>query len=212
MKTRARNAPAVSLTPATRRSETGRARWRAPFAAAHCCAIVLVAVLPVAARAADLNAVNRAAQTASMPGVGTAVPSLGLGAVLQTLFGLAVVIGLVFACAWVARRFGLQPSARNNVVRTVGGVSLGGKERVAVVEIGDTWLVLGAAPGNVRLLHTLPAGSTGVPGSVGSGGDQARTDTADGTATPAGSFGSRFRAALAEEAKKRFSRPSGGGK
>jgi flagellar protein FliO/FliZ len=91
-------------------------------------------------------------------------------------------------------------------------VSLGGKERVAVVEIGDTWLVLGAAPGNVRLLHTLPAGSTGVPGSGGSGGDRAGTDAADETSMPAGSFGSRFRAALAEEAKKRFSRPSGGGK
>ena len=47
-------------------------------------------------------------------------------------------------------------------MKTIGGASLGGKERVAVVEIGDTWLVLGAAPGNVRLLHTMPAGSAAV--------------------------------------------------
>src|SRR5690348_16277132 len=83
--------------------------------ASHAAALVLAAALatvaPLAADAADLNAVNHAASIASGVGAGTAVPSLGVGAVLQTLVGLAVVIGLVFACAWLARRFGLQPSA-----------------------------------------------------------------------------------------------------
>ena len=152
--------------------------------------------------AADMNAVNNAAKIASGVGAGTAVPSVGVGAVLQTLVGLAVVIALVFACAWLARRFGLQPSARGQLVRTVGGVSLGGKERVAVVQIGDTWLVVGAAPGNVRLLHTMPAPEAG----ASSGGGE--TDPA---AIP-GTLGTRFRAALADEARKRFSRPSDGGK
>lgn len=188
-------------------------------------ALVSMAIAPLAADAADLNAVNHAASIASGVGAGTAVPSLGIGAVLQTLVGLAVVIGLVFGCAWLARRFGLQPSARGNVVRTVGGVSLGGKERVAVVEIGDTWLVLGAAPGNVRLLHTLPAGSIDLargarisPGSSGSSASSASSASSGSPASPddvamqADTFGSRFRAALASEAKKRFTRPSGGGK
>ncbi len=162
-----------------------------------------------AAAAADMNAVNNAAKIASGVGAGTAVPSVGVGAVLQTLVGLAFVVALVFACAWLARRFGLQPSARGQLVRTVGGVSLGGKERVAVVEIGDTWLVVGAAPGNVRLLHTMPAPTAGEGrGSGGSGGGE--TDVAKGPLP--GTFGSRFRAALADEARKRFSRPSGGGK
>lgn len=162
---------------------------------------------PVNARAADMNAVNHAAQMASNVGAGTAVPALGVGAVLQTVFGLVVVIGLVFACAWLARRFGLQPGgSRGGLVKTVGGASLGGKERVTVVEIGDTWLVLGAAPGNVRLLHTMPAGSTG--------GDTSATaplsqDSATGTALP-GSFGQRFREALKGEVGKRFNRPNGG--
>jgi flagellar protein FliO/FliZ len=97
-------------------------------------------------------------------------------------------------------------------VRTVGGVSLGGKERVAVVEIGDTWLVLGAAPGSVRLLHTLPAphASTRDTGTTPPGSNDLDADAAQGPS--AGTFGSRFRAALADEARKRFSRPSGGGK
>lgn len=173
-------------------------------------AAALTAV-PLSALAADLNAVNNAARIASSVGAGTAVPAIGFGAVLQTIVALAVVVGLVFACAWVARRFGLQPSGRGNVLKIVGGLSLGGKERVAVVEIGDTWLVLGAAPGNVRLLHTLPAGSAHVsPGAPGSAGGPDAESVA--YATSPGTFGTRFRAALAAETKKRFFRPSGGGK
>lgn len=158
------------------------------------------------AHAADMNAVNNAAQIASSVGAGTAVPSLGVGAVLQTIVGLAVVIGLVFGFAWLARRFGLQPGARGGIVKTIGGTSLGGKERVAVVEIGDTWLVLGAAPGNVRLLHTMPAGSaTGAPFPTGTPG------TPDGgPAQPHGTFGQRFRDALKHEAGKRFQRRASG--
>jgi flagellar protein FliO/FliZ len=180
----------------------------------------LALAAPREALAADLNAINHAASIASGVGAGTAAPALGIGAVLQTLFGLAIVVALVFACAWLARRFGLQPATRGNVLRMIGGLSLGGKERVAVVEIGDTWLVLGAAPGNVRLLHTLPAGRAAATASADAGGPGApgETDTphrpsssASAAAQP-GTFGSRFRAALAGEAKKRFFLPSGGGK
>nr|WP_245254139.1 flagellar biosynthetic protein FliO [Paraburkholderia sp. LEh10] len=165
------------------------------------------------AHAADMNAVNNAAKIASSVGAGTAVPSVGFGAVLQTIVGLAVVIGLVFGCAWLARRLGLQPGHRGGIVKTIGGTSLGGKERVAVVEIGDTWLVLGAAPGNVRLLHTMPAGSatgvtlpTGTPAAPG-----ARRDFTPGGPVPlSGTFGQRFRDALKHEAGKRFQRRASG--
>ena len=34
---------------------------------------------------------------------------------------------------------------------------VGQRERVVVVEVGGSWLVLGVAPGQVRALHTLPA-------------------------------------------------------
>ncbi|MGF6442695.1 flagellar biosynthetic protein FliO [Paraburkholderia youngii] len=150
------------------------------------------------AHAADMNAVNNAAKIASGVGAGSAVPALGVGAVLQTFVGLAVVIGLVFGCAWLARRFGLQPGQPGGLVKTVGGASLGGKERVAVVEIGDTWLVLGAAPGNVRLLHTMPAGSVAA-------------DTVVPSAEPlSGTFGQRFRDAMKGEVGKRFNAHRGG--
>jgi flagellar protein FliO/FliZ len=171
-----------------------------------------LALVSSSAVAADMNAVNHPTQVASNVGAGAAVPSLGIGALLQTVFGLLVVIGLVFACAWLARRFGLQPGNRSGLVKTIGGASLGGKERVAVVEIGDTWLVLGAAPGNVRLLHTMPAGSaTGAGPSGGALRPSAAGPGVAGTSgTLPGSFGQRFHDALKGEVGKRFNRPNGG--
>ncbi|MCA7974589.1 MULTISPECIES: flagellar biosynthetic protein FliO [Burkholderia] len=171
----------------------------------------MAAVLAVAASlacapagAADMNAVNHAGSIASSVTVGSAVPSLGIGAVLQTLVGLAVVIGLVFACAWLARRFGFQPARRGGPLKVVSSVGLGAKESATIVEIGDTWLVLGVAPGNVRLLHTLPAGS------VAAVAGPAASDASAGGASPGaglpGTFGSRFRDALAGEAAKRLGR------
>ncbi|MFM0053699.1 flagellar biosynthetic protein FliO [Caballeronia grimmiae] len=157
---------------------------------------------PLLARAADMNAVNHAAQIASSVGAGSAVPSLGFGAVLQTLLGLVIVIGFVFGCAWLARKLGYQGGKRSGLVKVIGGASLGNKERVAVVEVGGTWLVLGAGPGNVRLLHTMPAGSAEV---------ESVTDHAPSSSqTLQGSFGQRFRDALAGEANKRMQKFVGG--
>jgi flagellar protein FliO/FliZ len=183
------------------------------FAAAAVALAAPLALTSFSTYAADMNAVNNAARIASGVGAGSAVPSLGVGAVLQTIFGLLVVIGLVFACAWLARRFGLQPGNRGGLVKTIGGASLGGKERVAVVEIGDTWLVLGAAPGNVRLLHTMPAGSAvGLNASPDEPSPQGTTASGAGIASTAlpGTFGQRFREALKGEVGKRFNRRDGG--
>ncbi|MET3217594.1 UNVERIFIED_ORG: flagellar protein FliO/FliZ [Burkholderia territorii] len=174
------------------------------------CRAIAAAALAVAASlactpagAADMNAVNHAGSIASSVTVGSAVPSLGIGAVLQTLVGLAVVIGLVFACAWLARRFGFQPARRGGPLKVVSSVGLGAKESATIVEIGDTWLVLGVAPGNVRLLHTLPAGSVATAESTSTDAP-AGGNPSDG-ALP-GTFGSRFRDALAGEAAKHLGR------
>ncbi|WP_175907843.1 MULTISPECIES: flagellar biosynthetic protein FliO [unclassified Burkholderia] len=175
------------------------------------CLLPSVAALAIAASfvcapagAADMNAVNNAGAIASSVTVGSAVPSLGVGAVLQTLVGLAVVIGLVFGCAWLARRFGFQPARRGGPLKVVSSVGLGAKESATIVEIGDTWLVLGVAPGNVRLLHTLPAGSAAVTTAPASA-DAPAGAASDERGQP-GTFGARFRDALAGEAAKRFGR------
>ncbi|SFC75693.1 flagellar protein FliO/FliZ [Polaromonas sp. OV174] len=85
------------------------------------------------------------------------VRSFGAAGLLQAGFGLALVLALIFLCAWAARRFGLQQAGKGRLLKVVSSVMVGQRERVVVVEIGDSWLVLGVAAGQVRALHTMPA-------------------------------------------------------
>lgn len=120
------------------------------------CALVLLGSYASTALAAEPRVASGTLVTPAV-GAGVSVPSLGIASLLQTLIGLAVVLGIVLGIAWLARRFGLQTPRLGSAVKVVGGVMLSGKERVVVVEIQNTWLVLGVAPGQVSMLHSLPA-------------------------------------------------------
>ncbi|MEJ8811098.1 flagellar biosynthetic protein FliO [Variovorax ureilyticus] len=86
-----------------------------------------------------------------------AAPAVGAGGLLQAGFGMVVVLGLIFLCAWLARRFGLQRFNGGNVVKVVSSSNIGQRERVVVVEVGGNWLVLGVTHSQINTLHTLPA-------------------------------------------------------
>jgi flagellar protein FliO/FliZ len=80
----------------------------------------------------------------------------GLAAFMQALFGLVVVLGLLYGFFWLLRRYGPGQAAAQGVVKVVGGVMLGPRERIVVVEVQDTWLLVGVAAGQVNTLHTMP--------------------------------------------------------
>ncbi|MGH8671355.1 MAG: flagellar biosynthetic protein FliO [Burkholderiales bacterium] len=83
------------------------------------------------------------------------VSPLSLGGLLQVLFGLALVLAAIAGTAWVMRRLAPGQTSAGGALKLIGGIAVGPKERVVLVEIGDTWLVLGIAPGRVTALHTL---------------------------------------------------------
>jgi flagellar protein FliO/FliZ len=87
----------------------------------------------------------------------TAAPSWGAAGLLQAASGLAVVLALIFLCAWAARRLGLQKHNSGRLVKVIASTSIGQRERVVVVEIGGTWLALGVTPGQIQSLHSMPA-------------------------------------------------------
>lgn len=75
--------------------------------------------------------------------------------ILTVLLSLVLILGGFLAVAWFARRY-LPGMAAQGAVKVVGSTAVGTRERVVVVEVADTWLLLGVGGGNVRLLHTLP--------------------------------------------------------
>ncbi|HWU99165.1 MAG TPA: flagellar biosynthetic protein FliO [Oxalicibacterium sp.] len=77
------------------------------------------------------------------------------GGLLQVLLGLIVVLGLMAALAWVLRRFNSAKGLGHADIRVIGGVSVGNRERVVVVEIADQWIVVGVAPGRVSAVATM---------------------------------------------------------
>lgn len=82
-------------------------------------------------------------------------PGLAGAQVLQMLIGLAVVLLLIGGLAWVLRNvLRVQPGVHGQM-RVLGGLSLGARERVVLVEVGATQLVLGVSPGRVQTLHVL---------------------------------------------------------
>lgn len=85
-------------------------------------------------------------------------PGLPAASFLQAMLALALIVGLLFAAAWLARKISGGKGFGQGGMQVVGGVALGPRERVVLVEIGDTWLVIGIVPGQIRTLHRLPKG------------------------------------------------------
>ncbi len=102
------------------------------------------------------SAFVQAAETAS----GTAVPSLtgeplAGGSLAKMGLGLFAVVFLIVAMAWVMRRMGGIPGTSAGALRVVGGLSMGTRERVVLIQVGTTQLLLGVAPGRVETLYVL---------------------------------------------------------
>ena len=97
----------------------------------------------------------------------TETPGVSASTLLQTVLGLALVIGILLLAAFFLRRLnGGRGFGSNGPLRVVGGLMIGPRERIVLVEIDDTWIVVGLVPGQIRTLHTLPKGEL-KPGSDG---------------------------------------------
>ncbi len=103
----------------------------------------IATVFPLLAHAAD---------PAPAPAVSAA------GSLLQVFIGLAAVLLLIAATAWVAKRLGVARSGSSGLLQVISSASVGARERVVVVEVGESWLVVGVAPGSVNALMTVPKG------------------------------------------------------
>lgn len=97
-----------------------------------------------------------------MPNLGWATqtaPISPTGSALQMIFGLLVVVAVMLVLAWLLKRYTPGMGTNGGVARVIGGVNVGGRERVVVIEVADRWLVVGVAPGHVSSIANLEANS-----------------------------------------------------
>lgn len=74
----------------------------------------------------------------------------------QMLFGLGGVLALLVGSLWLLKRLAAPRGVAAGLLRVVAATAVGGRERVVIVEVGSTWLVLGVAPGHVSALAEIP--------------------------------------------------------
>jgi flagellar protein FliO/FliZ len=73
----------------------------------------------------------------------------------QLTLGMLLVLSLILAIAWMLKRSGRFQVGAGGGLRILGGLSMGSRERVVLIQAGETQLLLGVAPGRVQTLHVL---------------------------------------------------------
>lgn len=143
------NAASASAPPAQPQAPAATAAQAAPAAA----------VVAAPATTASTIAGMPARPTKTVAGVqqpAHAAPPSAAGSIGGTMFALALVLGLIFGLAWLARRMpGMTGLRGNSGLRVVRSLALGTRERLVVVDVAGTQLLLGTGAGGTRLLHTL---------------------------------------------------------
>lgn len=86
-------------------------------------------------------------------------------AVIRVLASLALIIVVILALAWLARRSGWLQGKSQHRVRVISSQRLGARSHIAIVQVDDTELVLGVTPAQINVLHKIPASSSSTPSS-----------------------------------------------
>ena len=81
--------------------------------------------------------------------------ALGLGAALEMMLWLAVVIGVILLCAWGFRRLNGAVLTPASAIRVRSVISVGNRERIALLEVGNKQILVGLCPGQINTLHVF---------------------------------------------------------
>lgn len=89
----------------------------------------------------------------------TPPPVVSSGGLAQIFFSLLLVLAAIVVVVWLLKRMNVVQHSVGNQLKVVGGVAIGQRERVVLLEVNDTWLLVGVGPGQIRTLHTMPKSS-----------------------------------------------------
>ena len=91
---------------------------------------------------------------------GTTTPASGtdpmaVSNLWQLTLGMVAVLAIMLGLAWILKRTGKFQVGAGGGLKILGGLSIGSRERVVLLQVGETQLLVGVAPGQVQALHVL---------------------------------------------------------
>lgn len=82
---------------------------------------------------------------------------IGMAVLGKTAASLALVIAIILICTALLKRWNNTITRHGANLRIVGSTAVGNRERIVIVEVEDTWLVVGVGGGRITKLHERPA-------------------------------------------------------
>ena len=117
--------------------------------------VLLLWLLPFLGVAAEVVTNQAATTAAATPEVAMPAGVFTFASVMQLIFGLFLVLLMIVASAWLVKRFGRLQGGYTEHLKVVGGLAIGARERIVLVQVGEQQILLGIAPGSIRTLHVL---------------------------------------------------------
>lgn len=84
-----------------------------------------------------------------------AAAAVSSGSILNWSLGLFIVLSVFFLCVWGVRKLNGLTINGTEPLRIIGGLSLGMREKVLLLQVGKKQLVLGVTPGRIETLLVL---------------------------------------------------------
>lgn len=100
---------------------------------------------------------KEATSNGAITAAGSSDALIGMAALGKTAAALALVVAIIFLCSFLLKRWTRQGSHQNVNLNVVGSKPVGNRERVVIVDVEGTWLVLGVGNGHISKLHELSA-------------------------------------------------------
>lgn len=105
-----------------------------------------------------MSVVTTPPQNGSLDALGNSGEALvGMAVLGKTAAALALVIAIILICTALLKRWGNHSTRHGAHLRIVGSTAVGNRERIVIVEVEDTWLVVGVGGGRITKLHERPA-------------------------------------------------------
>ncbi len=105
--------------------------------------------------------VKAVAQSSDPSGNGIARAEFGAGvsaeSLIQVFIALILVVLIIFALSVVLKKFNMLPRGSSGLIKIVDGISVGSKDRLLLIQVGEEQILISASPGCINKVHKLTA-------------------------------------------------------